>query len=277
MDFNINMQFSVLLSIYSKENPLHFDEALTSIWDEQTLKPDEIVLVKDGPLTPELEQVIKEWKNKLKDKFIVSALEKNEGTGRAKNYGLQLCNHDYVAIMDADDISTSDRFEKQLNYLKVHPEIVVLGGQLIEFKDYKDNYISQRTVPLTQDEILSYSKKRSPFNHATSIYKRKSILKVGGYQHHLLMEDYNLWIRVLAAGYKVANLPDVVLYVRSDGMHGRRRGWVYVKGEWQLFRLKRELKFQGFLPAFSLFVIRSSVRLLPASLLQKVYNLIRKR
>jgi|SRR5699024_867217 len=272
-----NPEFSVLLSIYSKENPLHFNEALVSIWDEQTLKPDEIVLIKDGPLTPELEQVINEWKNKLKDKFIVSALEKNEGTGRAKNYGLQLCNYDYVAIMDADDISTPDRFEKQINYLKEHPEIVVLGGQLIEFKDYKNNYISQRTVPLTQNEILSYSKKSSPFNHATSIYKRKNILKVGGYQHHLLMEDYNLWIRVLAAGYQVANLPDVVLYVRSDGMHGRRRGWIYLKGEWQLFRLKRELKFQSFLPAFTLFVMRSSVRLLPASLLQKVYNLIRKK
>lgn len=99
-----NPEFSVLLSIYSKENPLHFNEALVSIWDEQTLKPDEIVLIKDGPLTPELEQVIDKWKDKLKDKFIVSALEKNEGTGRAKNYGLQLCNYDYVAIMDADDM-----------------------------------------------------------------------------------------------------------------------------------------------------------------------------
>lgn len=272
------MKFSVLLSIYSKENPLHFNEALTSIWDNQTLKPDEIVLIKDGPLTSELEQVIDKWKDKLKDKLIVSALKKNEGTGRAKNYGLQLCNYDYVAIMDADDISTPDRFEKQINYLKEHPEIVVLGGQLQEFTNEKDNVTAQRTVPLTYSEIIAYGKKRSPVNHPTSIYKRNEILKIGGYQHHLLMEDYNLWVRALAHGYHTENLPDVLLYQRvSNGMHGRRRGLQYIKSEWQLFKLKRNLKFQSFLPAFSLFIIRSSVRLLPASLLQKVYNLIRKR
>lgn len=273
-----NPEFSVLLSIYHKEDPLHFNEALVSIWDQQTLKPDEIVLIKDGPLTSELEQVIDKWKDKLKDKFIVSALEKNEGTGRAKNYGLQLCNYDYVAIMDADDISAPDRFEKQINYLKEHPEIVVLGGQLQEFTNEKNNITAQRTVPLTYSEIIAYGKKRSPVNHPTSIYKKNEILKIGGYQHHLLMEDYNLWVRALAQGYHTENLPDVLLYQRvSNGMHGRRRGLQYIKSEWQLFKLKRELKFQSFLPAFTLFVMRSSVRLLPASLLQKIYSIIRKK
>lgn len=273
-----SLKFSVLLSIYSKEDPTHFDEALTSIWDKQTLKPNEVVLVKDGPLTPELDKVIEHWKQKLGDIFIVSALEKNEGTGRAKNHGLQLCNYEYVAIMDADDISTPNRFEKQISYLQKHPEIIVLGAQLNEFIGEKNNITAQRSVPLTYHEIISYGKKRSPINHPTSIYKKNKILKIGGYQHHLLMEDYNLWIRVLANDYHTENLPDVVLYQRvSNGMHGRRRGWQYVKSEWQLFKLKRELSFQGFFPAFSLFLVRSSVRLLPASLLQKVYVLIRKK
>lgn len=270
------MRFSVLLSIYHKENPTHFNEALTSIWDNQTLKPNEIVLVKDGPLSPELDKVIEQWKVKLGEKFIVSALARNEGTGRAKNHGLQLCQYPYVAIMDADDISTPDRFEKQISYLSTHPDVVVLGGQLKEFKDSIDNIITQRLVPTTHNEILHYGKSRAPINHSTSIYKKEEIIKVGGYQHHLLMEDYNLWIRVLAAGYKTANLPDTLLYMRSDGMHGRRRGWIYVKGEWQLFKLKRNLKFQSLPKALMLFIIRASVRLLPTSLLQYLYRLVRK-
>lgn len=266
------MKFSVLLSIYHKEAPSCFNDAMMSIWDNQILKPNEIVLVKDGPLTPELDLIIENWKQKLGDILIISALEKNEGTGRAKNHGLHLCSHVYVAIMDTDDLSTPDRFEKQINYLKKHPEIVVLGGQLVEFEDSKDNIVSQRQVPLTQGEIISYSQLRSPFNHATSIYKKQEIITIGGYQHHLLMEDYNLWIRVLAANYLTANLPDNLLYVRSDSMHGRRRGWQYVKSEWQMFKLKKDLKYQNTLLAFSLFLLKSSIRFLPATMLQKIYN-----
>ncbi|PWD86181.1 glycosyltransferase [Ignatzschineria cameli] len=265
--------FSVLLSIYYKEDPTHFDEALTSIWDHQILKPNEIVLVKDGPLTPELDDVIKHWKQKLGDIFIVSALEKNEGTGRAKNHGLQLCNYEYIAIMDTDDISVSNRFQMQIEYLEKHPNIVVLGGQLQEFVGSLDNIISEKNVPLSHNDITSFSKNRSPFNHPTSIYKRKEITEIGGYKHHLFMEDYNLWIRVLSKGYQTANLPDILLYQRiSNGMHGRRRGWQYIKSEWQMFKLKCSLKYQNRFNAFLLFLLKSSIRILPTSLLQKIYN-----
>lgn len=271
--------FSVLLSIYYKEDPTHFDEALTSIWDHQTLKPNEIVLVKDGPLTPALDDVIKHWKQKLGDIFIVSSLEKNEGTGRAKNHGLQLCNYEYVAIMDTDDVSTSDRFEKQIDYLERHPDTIVLGGQLQEFIDSINNVISEKNVPISHSDIYSFSKFRSPFNHPTTIYKKKEILDIGGYQHHLLMEDYNLWVRVLSEGYLTANLADVLLYQRVDnGLHGRRKGWQYIKSEWQMFKLKKDLKYQNIFMAFPLFLLKSSVRFLPATVLQKIYNtFLRKR
>lgn len=264
--------FSVLLSIYYKEEPNHLNEALQSIWDNQTLKPNEVVLVKDGPLTVELDDVIQSWNQKLGDLFIVSALEKNEGTGRAKNHGLQLCNYEYVAIMDTDDISVSNRFQMQMEYLKKHPNVVVLGGQLQEFVGSLDTIISEKNVPLSNNDIISFSKYRSPFNHPTAIYKRKEIIEIGGYKHHLLMEDYNLWIRVISRGYQTANLPDVLLYQRiSNGMHGRRRGWQYIKSEWQMFRLKRQLKYQNIFTAFALFLLKSGIRILPASMLQTIY------
>ncbi len=264
--------FSVLLSIYYKEEPNHLNEALQSIWDNQTLKPNEVVLVKDGPLTVELDDVIQSWNQKLGDLFIVSALEKNEGTGRAKNHGLQLCNYEYVAIMDTDDISVSNRFQMQMEYLKKHPNVVVLGGQLQEFVGSLDTIISEKNVPLSNNDIISFSKYRSPFNHPTAIYKRKEIIEIGGYKHHLLMEDYNLWIRVISRGYQTANLPEVLLYQRiSNGMHGRRRGWQYIKSEWQMFRLKRQLKYQNIFTAFALFLLKSGIRILPASMLQTIY------
>lgn len=269
--------FSILLSLYSKENPLFLHQALQSIWDQQTLKPDEIVLVKDGPLTKELEQVINKWKIKLKDIFNIITLPQNIGLGKALNEGVKACSNNWIFRMDTDDIALPDRFEKQVNYLKQHPDIVLLGGQIEEFIGSEKNITTKRLVPCESQEIISYAQKRSPFNHPTVAYRKDILEEVGLYQHHLLMEDYNLWIRILATGYKTANLPDTLLYMRTDSMHGRRRGLQYIKSEWQLFKLKRELKFQSFLPAFTLFVMRSSVRLLPASLLQKIYSIIRKK
>lgn len=273
----MKISFSVLISIYSKENPLHFNESLVSIWDEQTLKPDEIVLVKDGPLTPELDQIIEQWKSKLGNSFKIIGLSKNVGLGKALNEGIKACSNNWIFRMDTDDIALPDRFEKQVNYIEQHPEIILLGGQIEEFVGSKKNITAKRLVPCKNQEIISYAQKRSPFNHPTVAYRKDILEEVGLYQHHLLMEDYNLWIRILAAGYKTANLADTLLYMRADAMHGRRRGLQYIKSEWQLFKLKRELKFQSFFPAFTLFVMRSSVRLLPASLLQKIYSLIRKK
>lgn len=268
--------FSVLLSIYYKEDPNHLNEALQSIWDNQTIKPHEIILVKDGPLTVELELSIKKWEKKLGNIFKVVSLSKNVGLGRALNEGIKHCSNDWIFRMDTDDIAASDRFEKQILYLEEHPEIVLLGGQIQEFRENINNKHKKRLVPLDYKEIMEYSKKRSAFNHPSVAYRKDVIEKVGGYQHHLLMEDYNLWIRILSAGYQVANIPDFILYMRTDNMIYRRRGWNYVKSEWQLFKLKKKLKFQNTVSAFSLFLIRSSIRLLPGNFLQVVYKFVRK-
>lgn len=267
------MKFSVLISIYFKEQPEHFNVCMESIWNNQTVKPSEIILVEDGPLTPELDKIIKYWEDKLENILKVTKLAKNVGTGKAKNIGLKQCTNEIVCIVDTDDISVSDRFEKQIKILSNDPELAILGGQIIEFIDDISSPSGMRNVPLTNLELRQYAKKQSPFNNMTIAYRKNKILEAGGYQHHLWMEDYNLFLRVIARGYKVQNLQDVLVYARIDnGMHGRRKGFQYIKSEKQLLDLKKQLKIQSPFYANMYFIVRSTFRLMPANLLGKIYN-----
>lgn len=269
------MNFSVLMSIYHKENPEFLNQCFSSIWTEQSLKPTEIVLVKDGGLTTELEQVISTWQENLGSVLKIVALEQNVGLGKALNAGLAQCNYDWVLRMDTDDIATPDRFQKQIDFIQKNPDVVLFSGQVLEFnQDISDANIL-KSVPTDYQEIKQFAQKRCPFNHMTVAYKKDVILELGGYQHHLFMEDYNLWLRVIGAGYQVANLPDVLLYARvGNGMHARRRGWQYIKSEKQLLDLKLQLKIQAFVPAVILFLVRSFTRLLPSSLLSVIYDAV---
>lgn len=265
--------FSVLISIYYKEKPEHFNACMKSIWDQQTLKPTEIVLVEDGPLTTDLYESIALWSARLQQTLRVIKLKENVGTGKAKNIGLQHCQYEIVSIVDTDDISVSDRFEKQIKCFEADSELVILGGQITEFVDDITSPSGMRIVPLDNQALRQYAKKQSPFNNMTISYRKSKIMEVGGYQHHLWMEDYNLFLRVIAKGYKIQNLEDVLVYARIDnGMHTRRKGYEYIKSEKQLLKLKKELKLQSPIHANILFLLRSSFRLLPSSLLGKIYN-----
>ncbi|MDA3440684.1 glycosyltransferase [Acinetobacter bereziniae] len=265
--------FSVLISIYYKENPVHFNECMQSVWDKQTLKPNEIILIKDGPLSADLDQVIDFWQNKINETIKVIELEKNVGTGKAKNIGLQQCSNEIVCIVDTDDISAPDRFEKQVSYLYENPSLTLVGGQIIEFIDTIENQQGMRKVPLTHDKLIDYALKQSPFNNMTIAYRKSKVIEVGGYQHHLWMEDYNLFLRLIAANCRLANLSDTLVYARiGNGMHARRKGLEYIKSEKQLLNLKKQLKLQNPIHANMLFLIRSAFRLMPSSLLGKIYN-----
>ncbi|MGE8684611.1 MAG: amylovoran biosynthesis protein AmsE, partial [Acinetobacter sp.] len=160
-----------------------------------------------------------------------------------------------------------------IEFIQNNPNVVLLGGQILEFnKEPNDSKIIKR-VPQKNLEIKEFANSRCPFNHMTVAYKKSVIQKVGGYQHHLFMEDYNLWLRVIGQGYQVANLPDIVLYARvGNGMHARRKGLEYIKSEKQLLDLKKQLKLQSPVCANILFLIRSAFRLLPSDILGKVYN-----
>ncbi len=268
------IEFSVLMSLYIKENPLYLDLCLESL-SKQTFKANEIVVVLDGPITKELNDVLIKWMSVLP--LRIYPLSKNVGLGEALNYGLGKCSFNLIARMDTDDICHYNRFELQLNEFKDTPTLALLGSAISEFENDVSNITGIRNVPLHHKDILSSAKTRNPFNHMTVMYKKDVICKVGGYMHHHLMEDYNLWLRLLSENYLTKNLPDLLVSARTGtAMLSRRRGLRYIQSEYVLANLKFKLGFQGRVQAASTFLIRCLPRLIPIFMLGKIYKLLRK-
>lgn len=205
-------RISVLISIYYKENPVFFRAALMSLIN-QSLRPDEIVLVKDGPLTHDLDIVIEEFSvicNFLK----IIVLENNQGLSYALNTGLIHCKYEYVARMDTDDICSHDRFEKQINYLIKNPEIDIVGSFSTKI-DEMANEIGIIKVPTSNSQIYKLLW-ACPIIHPSVMFKKSRILSVGSYNHDAgpRQDDYDLWFRCAEAGLKFSNIPEILLYYR---------------------------------------------------------------
>ncbi|EMC8780762.1 glycosyltransferase [Providencia rettgeri] len=271
------LKFSVLLSVYKNEIPSSLDQALNSLLVNQTIIPSEIILVEDGPLTPELNKIIFLWKSNFSSILKTVTLQKNIGLGNALNVGINHCSYDWIFRMDTDDSCLPERFDKQINYINKNPDISLLGSYIEEFNSSMLESLGIKKVPTSHNEIKQYTKRRNPFNHMTVAFRKDVIESVGGYQHHLYMEDYNLWIRVIAAGHQVGNIDEVLVNVRGgDSMVKRRKGLVYIKSELQLAKLKIEKNIDSPIGAYSSFIMRSLPRLLPTYMLSKVYKNLRK-
>lgn len=266
------MKFSVLMSLYFKEKPEYLTECFESL-KNQTVQADEIVVVFDGAITPELEQVVQNFSEILPLNIV--RLAQNQGLGKALNHGLTHCRNEWVFRMDTDDICIPERFEKQVVFIEQNPDTIIFGGQIAEFGSDINDIVSYRSVPTETKAIVEFTQKRCPFNHMTVAYQKNAVLECGGYQD--LQEDYYLWIKLVALGKKVANLPEVLVYARvGNGMVGRRRGIAQAKAEWRLFKLKYQVGIQGYISGFIIFLMRSIPRLLPTSLLSHIYKLLRK-
>ena len=232
--------FSVLMSVYAKDRPAWVAQALDSVLNN-TAKPAEVVVVIDGPIPKELQNVLSGYAQKFPSVKLFP-LAKNGGLGAALAYGITQCANEIVARMDADDISLPDRFEKQLSYFEKHPETDILGGCIQEVNSETLRPVAVRNVPQTDAQIKQFIKTRSPFNHMTIMYKKSAVLGAGNYKPFHLMEDYYLWARMAANGYKMANLCEIVLNARVDAaMYGRRGGWKYFKSNLAISRAMREL------------------------------------
>lgn len=206
-----------------------FRSAVGSIL-EQTVKPSEVVLVVDGPVSDKLDGIISEYE-KL-ESFKVIRLTENFGHGKARRVGLENCSFELVALMDADDISLPDRFEKQLAMFVSDPELSVVGGNIAEFTGAETNVIGYRVVPEKHADICEYLKKRCPFNQMTVMLKKSDVQKVGGYLDWYCNEDYYLWIRMYLSGMKFANHCDTLVKVRVGRDTYKRRGGVkYFRSE----------------------------------------------
>lgn len=221
----ISDKYSVLMSLYEKEHPDYLCLALDSML-KQTVKPDEIVLVEDGPLTAELYAVV--------DKYLpylhVVKNTRNMGLGLSLNEGLKVCKNELVARMDTDDLSKPDRCEKQLKLFAEKPELSIVGSYIDEFVDEPQNVISQRKVPTRSEDIYKFAKRRSAFNHPTVMYRKSSVLEEGGYSDLKRNQDVDLFGRMLFHGYKAENIDEALLWFRSsDELSARRKSWENTK------------------------------------------------
>lgn len=236
------MKFSVLMSVYKNDKPEYLKESLDSIIN-QTVKPNEIVLVIDGPIPEDIENTIKEYEKK-ESIFKILRIKENSGLGNALREGLKECSYELVARMDADDICNLDRFEKQLKEFEKDPELSVIGGYIEEFIDIVDNKVSIREVPLKEEDVRKYIKSRCPLNHMTVMFKKEDVERCGSYMEWHYNEDYYLWLRMFLNNCKIRNIGEVLVHARvGKEMYQRRGGFPYFKQglEIQKFMLKNKI------------------------------------
>ena len=264
------------MCLYYKDDPVHFKLAIESMIN-QTLTPNEIVLVIDGKIGKELENAVNDIKSQFSNLKIIRFSD-NKGHGEARRESIRNCKNKYIAIMDSDDISNLKRCELQVKYLN-SSNIDVVGGLIEEFKneDVK-NVIGTRDVPLEHDKIVKFAKKRCPMNQVTIMFKKDKYDAAGGYLDWYCEEDYYLWLRMIFSGSIFANLSEVLVHVRTDENYFKRRSGIkYFRSEISLQKYMLSNKFISFFR----FLINWWVRFLlqvvfPGSLRNFVYKLIRK-
>ena len=266
-------RFSVLMSLYIKETSSNLTACFESLL-EQTLQADEIVLVFDGPIGDSLKSVVDKWSSLLPLNII--PLKSNVGLGNALNHGLKYCKYDLVARVDTDDINLPERFKVQYDYMDSHPNVDLISTHVAEFSLSHKDITGKREVPLGED-IVSKIYIRNPINHMAAMFRKQSVLQSGSYKHFPNMEDYYLWVRMHENGFVIDNIDQTLVLARTgDGMLLRRRGWSYCKTEIKFMLMLLNMKQVQNKPKIVLiYFIRACIRLLPRTLLAKVYKKIR--
>lgn len=228
----VKESYSVLMSVYMKEEPKFLETSINSMLN-QTVKPEQIILVKDGPLTKELDDIIEEYiSHDTEAIFTIVPLKENQGLGIALNEGMKHARNELVARMDTDDISKPHRCERQLDVFEKNPELSIVGSVIDEFMNDPSQVNSRRVVPEYHDDIVKFSKRRNPFNHPTIMYKKSKVIEDGGYGNFRRNQDYDLFVRMLKNGAKAYNIQESLLFFRADtaNLH-RRKTWNKTKGD----------------------------------------------
>ncbi len=272
------MNFSVLMSVYFKENASYFDLALNSILVEQTVKPSEFVLVCDGPLNNELDGVVEKYQNLYPEVFHVYRMEKNYGLGKALDYGLKKCSYNLVARADSDDVCCKNRFEEQIRYMKEHPEVSVVSSYIDEFETDFACPIRKKELPLMHKELVKTAKFRNPINHMAAMLRRDDILEIGSYRHLLYLEDYELWVRAIISGEKLGNIDKVLVHARAGREMIARRGNKAYINSWRVLNkymlennMINVIQYIRNMIAIRIFVFS------PVGLRRRIYRLLRKK
>jgi len=265
-------KYSVLMSLYAKERPEYLPLAIDSMLN-QTVKPDEIVIVKDGPLTAELDAILDRYAQAAPELFTIVPSEKNIGLGLALNLGLEHCRNELVARMDTDDIAKPERCEKQLAAFEQDPDLVLLGSSVDEFHDTPDTVVSRRVVPTTHEDIYEFAKRRSAFNHPTVMYKKSKVLGVGGYGDLRRNQDVDLFARMLFSGCKAGNIEESLLYFRSnDALAKRRRSWENTKSYINTVKKLWKMGYSSFTDYAIVAIAQTGMFLMPVKIQHWVYK-----
>ncbi|MEY8410084.1 glycosyltransferase [Lachnospiraceae bacterium 62-26] len=217
--------YSVLMSLYIKEKPEYLDVAIRSMI-EQTFKPNEIVIVKDGEITQELQKVLDRYSADYPGLFNIVGYKGNKGLGVALNYGLKYCKNELIARMDTDDIAKPERCMKQIKAFEKHSDYAIIGSAVDEFFGTVENITGRRVVPSQPEEIYKFARRRSAFNHPSVMYRKSKVLEFGGYRNLRRNQDVDLFGRMLYGGCKAANFKESLLWFRADiNLSKRRKSW----------------------------------------------------
>jgi glycosyltransferase involved in cell wall biosynthesis len=253
--------FSLLVAVYDGDRPDYLRRAFRSAVDEQTVRPDQVVIVRDGPVRAELAGCLEELRAASPVPVTLVPLPRNGGLGPALDRGMAASWFDVIARMDADDVAVPHRFEVQLPLIQ---DADIVGSGLLEFVGDTDHVVGQRVPPTGAEHIRRYARMHDPFNHPTVVYRRSAVLAAGGYGDIPLMEDYSLFARMLDNGARAVNVPDPLVFYRVGATSFKRRGGTgLLRSE---LRLQRQFRQNGFTSPVQYarnVIVRGGYRLIP--------------
>ena len=270
--------FSVLLPVYRGDRADFLRRSLASVTVEQTLPPDEVLIVRDGPVPGELDDVLAAARRgELSGGVPVRVLElaENAGLALALDAGLEHVAHEVVARQDADDISVPERFAAQLPLIATGYDLV--GSAIQEFDDEDDTDGVIRRQPSDPEKIRRVLALRDPFNHPSVVYRASAVRAAGGYRPLDLMEDYWLFARMIHNGVRATNVPQVLVRYRvGAGAYARRGGLRLLRSE---LELQARMRRAGIITASQYarnLAVRASYRLVPTAARRTAYRTAQK-
>lgn len=268
--------YSVLLSVYKSERPEWLAIALDSMF-AQSVKPSEVILVQDGPLTQKLYSVISKFQDKYPEAFKTVPLEKNMGLGLALREGVLACSNEYIARMDTDDYSVPTRIQEEFDVM-FEKKVDMVGCVIDEFIGTIDNVVSHRMLPETSEQIEKFAKKRTPIAHPSVLFKRSQIIACGNYEDCYLAEDFAIFVNLLRYGAKGYNIQKPLVFMRvSEDFYKRRGGWKYLKAMLKFNKKLLEIGWFRYRDFFVRSAMNCTVCLMPNAIRNFIYKkLLRK-
>ena len=264
--------YSVLMSVYCKEKEEHLRQSIDSMLG-QTVPPEQFVIVKDGPLTEELDSVLSLYEAKHNKIFTIVSLENNSGLAIALDEGLKHCRNELVARMDSDDISLPQRCEKQLERFKCNAELAVIGTNIDEFSESPDNIKRSRVVPSEYKDILKRIRRREPFNHPTIMFKKSEVVRCGGYGTLRRCQDFDLFSRMMNMGCYAENINESLLLFRAnEDNYKRRKGKKSSEGYMTVMKLNYKRGYCSWTDMLYARIAQFGLAVMPTSVMKWISN-----